>query len=176
MPRPFGAVNRPHGETIMRLCLLAVAIAVALPAAAQAQERAVPTRLYASAAEVSAALARAKAAHKGDDTNTVEVLVSVGPYPVQLEYRTGTTPPSIHKGQAELIYVVDGACTLMEGGTLLGAAGTPPTLHGTGMKGGVPHRIARGDYIMVPPDTPHWYTKVEGKFVSVTLHMPMAAR
>jgi quercetin dioxygenase-like cupin family protein len=40
----------------------------------------------------------------------------------------------------------------------------------------VPHRIARGDYIMVPPDTPHWYTKVEGKFVSVTLHMPMAAR
>ena len=158
----------------MKLFLLAVMLCVALPA--MAQERMVPTKLFASAAQVDAALAKARAEHKGDDTNTVEVLVSVGPYPVQLEYRTGTTPPSIHRGQAELIYVVDGGCTLLEGGTLLGAAGTGPTLHGTGMKGGTPHKIAKGDYIMVPPDTPHWYTQVQGTFISVTLHMPMAAK
>lgn len=158
----------------MRMFLAAALLALALPAAAQ--EGPAPTKLFASAAEVSAALAKAKAAHKGAADNTVEVLVSVGPYPVQLEYRTGTTPPSIHKGQAELIYVVDGACTLLEGGTLQGASGSPPTLHGTNIKGASPHRIAKGDYILVPPDTPHWYTKVEGKFVSVTLHMPMKAQ
>ncbi len=158
----------------MKPFLLAGLMAIALPAAAQ--EHAAPTKLFASAAEVERALARVKATHKGGDANTVEVLVSVGPYPVQLEYRTGTTPPSIHKGQAELIYVVDGACTLLQGGSLLEAAGTPPTLHGTSIKGGVPHRIAKGDYVMVPPDTPHWYTKVEGKFVSVTLHMPIKAQ
>lgn len=158
----------------MRILTVAALLALALPAAAQ--EGPAPTKLFASVAEVSAALARAKAAHKGAADNTVEVLVSVGPYPVQLEYRTGTTPPSIHKGQAELIYVVDGACTLLEGGTLQGASGSPPTLHGTNIKGASPHRIAKGDYVLVPPDTPHWYTKVEGKFVSVTLHMPMKAQ
>ena len=100
------------------------------------RRRPIPTKLFATAAEVDAALAKAKAEHKGDDTNTVEVLVSVGPYPVQLEYRTGTTAPSLHKGQAELIYVVDGGCTLVTGGTLVG-------MHGTGTDGfGHQHRQA----------------------------------
>ena len=92
----------------MRSLLLAAALtigipAIAIPAAVKAQERPVPAKLFASSAEVEAALAKAKAEHKGDNTNTAEVLVSVGPYPVALEYRTGTTAPSVHKGRAELI-------------------------------------------------------------------------
>jgi hypothetical protein len=172
----MGQVNRASmGEDIMKSAVLAVLLAAAIPVYAQAQEPSAPTKLFATAAEVDAALAKAKAEHKSDSTNTNEVLVSVGPYPVQLEYRTGTTPPSIHRGQAELIYVVDGGCTLVEGGTLIGGAGSGVTLHGTSIKGGVPHRVTKGEYILVPPDTPHWYTKVEGTFVSVTLHMPMKA-
>lgn len=164
----------------MRSVLLSVALMAAISAAAQApaqaQEAARPPKLFASAAEVEAALVKAKADHKGDNTNTNEVLVSVGPYPVQLEYRTGTTAPSLHKGQAELIYVMDGGCTLVTGGTLVGQRGTGTTVSGTSIEGGVPHKIAKGDYILVPPDTPHWYTEVQGNFTSVTLHMPMTAQ
>jgi len=161
----------------MRSLLLAVALTIAIPAAALAQERAVPTKLFASAAEVEAALAKAKADHKGDNTNTAEVLVSVGPYPVQLEYRTGTTGPSVHKGRAELIYVVQGGCTLVTGGTLEGAKeGAGGNMSGTSITGGASRKVAKGDYILVPPDTPHQYTDVQGTFVSVTLHMPMAAQ
>jgi len=165
----------------MRSLLLAAALTIAIPGAAipvgaAAQERAMPAKLFASAAEVDAALAKAKAAHKGDNTNTAEVLVSVGPYPVQLEYRTGTTAPSVHKGRAELIYVMDGGCTLVTGGKLVNAKeGAGGNMSGTAIEGGSPRKVAKGDYILVPPDTPHWYTEVQGRFVSITLHMPMTA-
>ena len=159
----------------MRSLLLAALLTAAIPATVFAQEAAHPTKLFASAAEVEAALAKAKADHKGDNTNTNEVLVSVGPYPVQLEYRTGTTAPSLHKGMAELIYVTDGGCTLITGGTLVNAKPNGNNMSGTAIQGGTPHKISKGDYVLVPPDTPHWYTEVRGNFTSVTLHMPMKA-
>jgi quercetin dioxygenase-like cupin family protein len=156
---------------------MAAAIPALAQSQAQAQERSVPVKLFASSAEVDAALAKAKADHKGDNTNTAEVLVSVGPYPVQLEYRTGTTAPSVHKGRAELIYVMDGGCTLVTGGTLINAKeGAGGNMSGTSIQGGSSRKVSKGDYIMVPPDTPHWYTQVQGRFVSITLHMPMTAQ
>lgn len=158
----------------MKSLLMAALLVTAYPALAQAQESSVPTKLFASAAEVDAALAKAKAAHKGDNTNTAEVLVSVGPYPVALEYRTGTTAPSVHKDRAELIYVMEGGCTLVTGGKLVNAKdGAGGNMSGTGIEGGSPRKITKGDYVLVPPNTPHWYTDVQGRFVSITLHMPM---
>jgi quercetin dioxygenase-like cupin family protein len=158
----------------MRTVLLAALLAASIPVCAHAQESSVPTKLFASAAEVDAALAKAKADHKGDNTNTAEVLVSVGPYPVALEYRTGTTAPSVHKDRAELIYVMDGGCTLVTGGKLVnGKDGAGGNMSGTAIEGGTPRKVAKGDYVMVPPNTPHWYTQVQGRFVSITLHMPM---
>lgn len=160
----------------MKSLLLAAALVIAIPAFAEAQESSVPTKLFASAADVDAAMAKAKAQHKGDNTNTAIVLVAVGPYPVALEYRTGTTAPSVHKDRAELIYVEDGGCTLVTGGKLVNAKdGAGGNMSGTAIEGGSPRQISKGDYVLVPPNTPHWYTKVQGRFVSVTLHMPMTA-
>ncbi len=151
------------------MVLGALLAAAALPAMAQERLPATP-KLYASAAEVEALIAKARAEHKGDDTNTVEIIVADGPYPVQLELRTGTTAPSLHKGQAELIYVIAGGCTLVMGGTLVDAKpGNGPNMSGTSIAGGTPRKIAKGDYILVPPDTPHWYTQVQGEFISATL-------
>jgi mannose-6-phosphate isomerase-like protein (cupin superfamily) len=163
------------GETMKRILLAATLLCAAMPAFGQTPA---PPKLFASAAEVQRAMAKAKADHKGDDTNTVEVLATVGPYPVQLEYRTGATAPSVHKVQAELIYVVDGGCTMIMGGTLVNPkAGTGTNLSGTAITGGAPRKLAKGDYILVPPGTPHWVTDVQGgRFVSVTLHMPMTAQ
>ena len=36
-----------------------------------------------------------------------------------------------------------------------------------------PRKVAKGDYIMVPPNTPHQYADVQGELAMVTLHMPM---
>lgn len=162
------------GETMKRILLIAALLYVAGPAFAQTPP---PTKLYASAAEVEQAMAKAAAEHKGDNTNTVEVLATVGPYPVELEYRTGNTAPSVHTAQAELIYVVDGGCTMIMGGTLVNPRPNGANVSGTSVTGGSPRKLAKGDYILVPPGTPHWVTDVQGdRFVSVTLHMPMTAQ
>jgi mannose-6-phosphate isomerase-like protein (cupin superfamily) len=158
----------------MKPILLAIMLCVALPAAAQ--ERVVPTKLFAGAAEVDAALAKSRAEHKPG--NNVTVLVSVGPYPAQLEYRIPGAPPSasVHKAQAEFIYVIAGGCTLITGGTLVDPKDNGANMGGTGITGGTSRKVAKGDYIMVPPNTPHQYADVQGELAMVTLHMPMTAQ
>lgn len=157
----------------MRLYLLAAAIAFALPAAAQ-DKPAAPPKLFASDAEVQSLLAKLRAEHKVGSTD--EIIVSVGPYPIELEYRTAATPPGLHKAQAELIYVAAGGCTLVTGGTLVNAKDKGANMSGTAIKGGQAQKLSKGDYALVPSNTPHWYTDVRGELAIVTMHMPMAAQ
>jgi mannose-6-phosphate isomerase-like protein (cupin superfamily) len=149
----------------MRRVLIAALLCAPLPVLAQPADK-----LYASGADVQTLIAKAKADHKSDATNTVEPLALVTGYPVQLEYRTGGTPASIHPVQDEFIEVIEGACTLVTGGTLENK-GTPTAT----IAGGTSRRIAKGDYVLVPANTPHQYTEVQG-LVMITLHMPVAAK
>ena len=158
----------------MKKILFAAALFV--PMTALAQPAAPPTKLYASAADVQALIAQAKAEHKGG--NTAKLVVNDEGYPFQLEHRTGTTPPSIHPTQAELIEVIEGSCTLITVGKMVGLKPAAPgatTQGGTAIEGGTPRRIGKGDYIMVPANTPHQYTEVQG-LVMMTLHMPVPAK
>jgi hypothetical protein len=156
--------------------LLLAAVLIPLPAPSSmiwAQEAPKPTKLFASSAEVQSLVAKAKAEHKTG--NTVELVVNDEGYPFQLEYRTDTTPPSIHPTHAELIEVIEGSCTLITGGKLVGAKPVAPgamTGSGTAIDGGSKHKIAKGDYILVPANTPHQYTEVKG-LIMMTLHMPV---
>src|SRR5690348_8845839 len=153
----------------MKNILLAAALLVSLPAFAQSAA-APPTKLYASSADVQALIAKAKAEHKGG--NTVELVVNDEGYPFQLEHRTSTTPPSIHPTHAELIEVIDGSCTLVTGGKLVGMKPAAPgamTAGGTSIECGSKQRISKGDYILVPANTPHQYTEVNG-LIMMTLH------
>jgi len=152
------------------------AAALLLPLSAFAQPAAPPTKLYASSAEVQTLIAQAKAEHKGG--NTAKLVVNDEGYPFQLEHRTSTTPPSIHPTHAELIEIIEGSCTLITGGKLIGAKPAAPgamTQGGTAIEGGTPRKVAKGDYIMVPANTPHQYTEVKG-LVMMTLHMPVAGK
>src|SRR5689334_22846751 len=146
----------------MKRILFAAALLAPLPALAQSAPP--PTKLFASSADVQALVAKAKAEHKTG--NTVELVVNDEGYPMQLEYRTDITPPSIHPTHAELIEVIEGSCTLVTGGKMVGLKpGATPgamTQSGTSIEGGSKQHIAKGDYIMVPANTPHQYTEVNG--------------
>jgi hypothetical protein len=132
------------------------------PLPALSQPAPPPIKLYSSAADVQGMIAEARAEHKNG--NTVKVIGNVTGYPVQLEFRTGTTPPSIHPVQNELIEVIGGGCTLITGGTLAGAS----------IQGGTPRKVFRGDYILVPANTPHQYTEIQGELITVAVHMPVS--
>lgn len=102
----------------------------------------------------------------------------LAPYRVNLEYRVQgvDTPATVHEKEAELIFVVDGACTFVTGGKLVNEKRTNPTnLSGTGIDGVCPRRIAKGDYIFVPENTPHAFTKTAGSLVIMSIHVPRSA-
>ena len=142
--------------------LLFAACLSSLPALAQTA--APPIKLFSSAADVQALVLQARAEHKGG--NTVKIIANTPGYPVQLEYRTSTTGPSVHPKQDELIEVIGGGCTLITGGAITG----------TTIEGGTPRKVVKGDYIMVPANTPHQYTDIQGELITVAVHMPATSK
>jgi quercetin dioxygenase-like cupin family protein len=41
---------------------------------------------------------------------------------------------------------------------------------------GVTRRVAKGDFIMVPENTPHWFSAIDGTVVLMSLHLPHAPK
>jgi mannose-6-phosphate isomerase-like protein (cupin superfamily) len=62
-----------------------------------------------------------------------------------------------------VIYVLEGEATLVTGGTVVEPSRTAPAeIRGKEIVGGQERRIARGDVIIVPAGTPHWFKLVPG--------------
>ena len=61
-----------------------------------------------------------------------------------------------HAGNTELHYIIDGAATVVTGGTIVRGA-TAATI-----ANGVTQKVAKGDVIVVPANSPHWYSIVDG--------------
>src|SRR5580698_2244927 len=137
-----------------------------------------PDRTFASAADVDAMIAKAKSERKPDQANFLQPLLRLAPYAVNLEYRVEgiDTPATVHEKEAELIQVIEGEGTLTIGGKLVGEKRTNASnLSGTGVEGGTPRRISKGDYIFVPENTPHAFTKTQGRLVIMSVHVPRGA-
>ena len=149
-------------------------------AAALAQQRASQTapaapKLFASAADVTAMMAKAKSERKPDQVNFIQPIVQLAPYNANLEYRAGglAAPASVHEREAEMFYVVDGSGTLVTGGKLVGETRTnPDNLSGTAIDGGTVQNVGKGDFFIVPEKTPHWFSKINGTLVLMSIHLP----
>jgi mannose-6-phosphate isomerase-like protein (cupin superfamily) len=156
----------------------AVLLSPALIPSAMAQPAAPPIKLFTAGADIPALIAKAKAEQKSPSVNSIQQIAVLAPYRVQLEYRSGLTPPTVHHGESELVYVIEGNATLVTGGKLIGGQPMRPgatTDSGTGIEGAVPQKLAKGDYVMVPPDTAHQFQDVQGDFVIMSVHLPMPA-
>jgi mannose-6-phosphate isomerase-like protein (cupin superfamily) len=171
--------NRPSSlEDAMKNILFAAALLIP-PVLAQsvwAQPAPPPIKLFTAGIDVPALIAKAKAEQKSPTINSVQPIATFGPYRVQLEYRTGLTPPTVHHGQAELIHVIEGSATLVTGGQLTGIQPSRPGAtsdSGTGIEGAVPQKLTKGDYVLVPPDTAHQFQDVQGEFIIMSVHMFM---
>jgi len=155
-----------------KIALLAALLLMSLPAAAQPAPP--PTKLFTAGADIPALIAKAKAEQKSPTVNSVQQILTLAPYRVQLEYRSGLTPPTVHHGESEMVYVIEGSATLATGGKLIGGAPMRPgatTESGTGIEGATPQKLVKGDYVMVPPDTAHQFQDVQGDFVIMSVHL-----
>ena len=156
---------------ILTMCSSAV---FAQATAAQAP----PPKLFGSAADVSGLIANAKKERKPDQANFAQPILQLAPYNANLEYRVAgiNANASVHEREAEMFFVVEGSGTLVTGGTLHDQRRTnAENLSGSGIDGGTRRRVSKGDYIMVPANTPHWFGEIDGALVLMSIHLPHAA-
>ncbi len=158
--------------TSLALMLVTAAAVSQLPAQ-QKGKQAQPPKMYTSAKEVVAMMAKAKSERKQDQSNFIQGILRLAPYNANLEYRAAVGPAAVHEKEAELFYVIDGSGTLVTGGKLAGESRTnADNLTGTGIDGGDIQNVAKGDFFIVPENTPHWFSKINGTLVLMSLHVP----
>jgi cupin superfamily acireductone dioxygenase involved in methionine salvage len=66
----------------------------------------------------------------------------------------------------DIIYVLEGSAVFVTGGTPVDQKQTAPNeFRGTLISGGVERKLVKGDVIVVPRGTPHWFKEVSGPFL-----------
>src|SRR5215510_9462345 len=164
---------------IPTILALVVVGSLAVGGRVAAQGGAQPPKTFASAADVEAMINKAKSERKPDQANFIQQIVRLAPYNANLEYRVAgiDTPATLHEAEAELVFVVDGAGTFVSGGKLTEEKRTNPTnLSGKDVEGGASRRIAKGDYVLIPENTPHAFRKTEGRLVIMSFHVPRGGK
>jgi mannose-6-phosphate isomerase-like protein (cupin superfamily) len=145
-----------------------------LPAAVMAQQPAADAmKTFASSADVAAMAAKAKSERKENQPIVTQRILQLAPYSANLEYRASVGPAAVHEKEAEMFYVIDGSATLVTGGKLVKESRTnPENLTGTGIEGGTPRAVSKGDFVIVPENTPHWFSAINGTITLMSLHVP----
>jgi mannose-6-phosphate isomerase-like protein (cupin superfamily) len=149
----------------MRRVLLAVLL-TGVAASARAQEPLPATDV--TAAQMEAFL---KALPR-DAINDLPVrVVDVGGYRVGV---FGVFRPKSEPGDAiahetrtsEVYYILDGGGTLVTGGRIVNPKPVPanrsPGPRGEKIEGGVTRHVSKGDLIIIPGRTPHWWSSLDG--------------
>lgn len=84
-------------------------------------------------------------------------------YMVHASHRDKAGVVEVHEQDADIIYVLDGSAILVTGGEIVGGkAIAPGEIRGMDVKGGETRTISKGDVIIVPAGTPHWFKEVPG--------------
>ncbi|MGE0883978.1 MAG: cupin domain-containing protein [Blastocatellales bacterium] len=82
---------------------------------------------------------------------------------VHASHRDKAGMVEIHEKDADIIYVLEGSATFVTGGEIVGGKVIAPgEIRGTDVKGGETRVISKGDVIIVPAGTPHWFREVPG--------------
>lgn len=90
-------------------------------------------------------------------------LVETAAWKIHASRREAPGQAEVHVRDSDLIYVVEGAATLVTGGELVSAREiAPDEIRGSAIAGGETREIGPGEVIVVPHGTPHWFQEVRG--------------
>ena len=164
----------------MRMTLASLSILMLAAASAGAQQA--PRPAVDVSAEQIAAVAKACAATVCDQSVR---MVDVGRYNVGVgvvQRSPGTQGAIEHSKITEVYHMLEGAAVLVTGGTMPDAKPFPPespvvtvlngpSTMGVRIEGGTSRRVQAGDVVIIPPDTPHWWSSLEGKIVYLVVRV-----
>ena len=113
--------------------------------------------IYKSAAELAAAI-KASEGRGGDRGMVSGNFSSTDQWSINVVKRDRGATPLTHAGNTELHYIMEGSATLVTGGKIV----RPAAGGAADVEGGVTRKVGKGDVVLVPADTVHWYKDVEG--------------
>ena len=88
-------------------------------------------------------------------------LVTAPDYTVNVNSRNMTGQVEVHDKETDIFYVMEGEATFVTGGTMIGGKQSRPNQWlGTDIQGGETHHLTKGDVIVIPAGTPHWFKQV----------------
>jgi mannose-6-phosphate isomerase-like protein (cupin superfamily) len=146
-------------------CLVAAAVAVpALVLVAQQRFPSAPrpqdgTAVYVSTTDWNARLKKDVAARPNLSTTEISTTTD---YIISVAHRGQPAGAIVHSDAHEMFYIVDGSGTLVTGGTIVRGAGGANTAT---IEGGETRHVQKGDVIVIPKNTPHWYREIDGTLV-----------
>jgi len=92
-------------------------------------------------------------------------LVENGEYKVHASHRDGPGMAEVHTRDTDIIYVQEGTATFVTGGTVVDGKQTETNeIRGMSIMNGETKTLAKGDVVVVPNGTPHWFKEVSGPF------------
>lgn len=122
-------------------------------------------KTFASSADVQALIAKAKSERKDGQAIVIEKILTFAPFAANLEYRPIAGAAAVHDKEAEMMYVIDGSGTLVTGGKMTG----------TTIQGGESKTVSKGDFLVVPEGTPHWFSAVDTTLILMTFKVPRSS-
>lgn len=87
-------------------------------------------------------------------------------YMVHASRREKAGMSEVHTLDTDIIYVLDGTATFVTGGRSVDPKMTAANEYrGTSIEGGETRQLKKGDVVIVPNGTPHWFKQVDGTFL-----------
>jgi uncharacterized protein GlcG (DUF336 family)/mannose-6-phosphate isomerase-like protein (cupin superfamily) len=113
-----------------------------------------PAVSYWNSRDVTAAFVKGRVLFGGEEGRN---------YMVHASHRDSAGMAEVHTLDADIIHVLEGSATFVTGGTVENARPTGPgEIRGTAIRNGDERHISKGDVLIVPAGTPHWFKDVPG--------------
>lgn len=92
-------------------------------------------------------------------------LLENGEYKIHASHRDAAGKAEVHEHETDIIYVLEGTAMFVTGGKVVGGEMTAPgEIRGAGIDGGETRKLVKGDVVVVPQGTPHWFKEVKAPF------------
>lgn len=115
---------------------------------------------YLTSAQLTDRLRAAIAMHSDPALSPIGV---TDQYVINEVHRSNADAPAVHPGWTELHLILEGSGILVTGGEII----LLPENGGRVIVGGTSRKVSKGDAIIVPPNTPHWYKEIDGSLTAV---------
>ncbi|MFT4081347.1 MAG: hypothetical protein QM638_02070 [Nocardioides sp.] len=131
------------------------------------------------AAEIERVVADGRAAELRGETWTprppfITEMLRIGHFELMLESRAKPADGyNLHEDQYEIYVVVDGEGTMLLGGSLVDPERHGPNLSARDCVDATPYRIAKGDVLIISPNTVHGVSETNGELAVMSMHLPL---